>query len=101
MGWGRSCGPGICVSRLAPWGWFGPSGGVFLLALPERCLFVDSLSGFFCFLCFLVCSLLPCGRLLVLVGDVYLFFVTFPCGILGHMWYLIVSFSEHCFLSNC
>ena len=55
MSWGRSCGPGICVSRsafglglgLAPWGWFGPSGGVFLLALPERCLFVDSLSGFF------------------------------------------------------
>ena len=26
-------------------------------------------------------------------------FVTFPCGILGQMWYLIVSFPDRCRLS--
>ena len=34
--------------------------------------------------------------LLSLVGNVYCNFVTFPCGILGHVWYLIVSFSDLC-----
>ena len=38
--------------------------------------------------------------LLALVGDVYCVFVTFPCGILGQMWYLIVSFPDHCRLSS-
>ena len=38
--------------------------------------------------------------LLALVGDVYCIFVTFPCGILGQVWYLIVSFSDLCRLSN-
>ena len=44
-----------------------------------------------CFSCFHVCSLLPRERadLLALVGN-----VTFPCGILGQVWYLIVSFSD-------
>ena len=44
------------------------------------------------------------GWLLALVGDVYCIFVTFPCGILGHVWYLIVSFPDLCHLSlgrNC
>ena len=31
---------------------------------------------------------------LALVGDVYCIFVTFPCGILGQVWYLIVSFPD-------
>ena len=26
-------------------------------------------------------------------------FVTFPCGILGHVWYLIVLFPDICYLS--
>ena len=30
--------------------------------------------------------------LLALVGDVYCIFDTFPCGVLGGMWCLIVSF---------
>ena len=34
--------------------------------------------------------------LLALVGDVNCIFVTFPCGILGQMWYLIVSFPDLC-----
>ena len=33
---------------------------------------------------------LLCERLLALVCDVYCGFVTFPCGILGQVWYLIV-----------
>ena len=27
------------------------------------------------------------------------FFVSFPCGILGQVWYLIVSFPDLCYLS--
>ena len=34
--------------------------------------------------------------LLALVGDVYCIFVTFPCGILGQVWYLMVSFPDLC-----
>ena len=37
--------------------------------------------------------------LLALVGGVYYIFVTFPCGILGQVWYLIVSFLDLCLLS--
>ena len=33
------------------------------------------------------------------VGDVYCIFVTSPLGILGQVWYLIVSFSDLCLLS--
>ena len=36
--------------------------------------------------------------LLALVGDVYCIFVTFPCGIPGQMWYMIVSFPDLCCL---
>ena len=39
------------------------------------------------------------AALLALVGDVYCIFVTFPCGILGEVWYLIVSFPGICRLS--
>ena len=55
----------------------------------------------FCYLCFLFvvfflfvnCSLVVTlwerADSLALVGDVYYSFVTFPCGILGQVWYLI------------
>ena len=33
------------------------------------------------------------------VGDVYCSSVTFPCVILGQVWYLIVSFPDFCILS--
>ena len=55
-----------------------------------------------CFSCFRVCSLRTCvtcwerADLLALVGDVYCIFVTFPCGILGQVLYLIVSFPDLC-----
>ena len=37
--------------------------------------------------------------LLALVGDVYCDFVTFPFGIVGQVWYLIVSIPNLCHLS--
>ena len=37
--------------------------------------------------------------LLALVADVYCTFVTFACGILGQVWYLVVSFPDLCRLS--
>ena len=37
--------------------------------------------------------------LLDLVGEVYCIFVTFPCGVLGQVWYLIVLFPDLCRLS--
>ena len=37
--------------------------------------------------------------LLALVGGVYCIFATFPCGILGQVWCLIVSFPDFCRLS--
>ena len=64
-----------------------------------------------CFLClvFLMLSRLfiatlwsPAGKgltSLALVGDVCCIFVTFPCGFLGQVWYLIVSFPDLCHLS--
>ena len=42
---------------------------------------------------------LPGGKGWTLVGDVYCIFVTFPCGVLGQVWYLIVSLPDPCPLS--
>ena len=58
-----------------------------------------------CFLCtfasvhfYLVVTCWERADLLALV-DVYCIFVTYPCGILGQVWYLIVSFPDLCRLS--
>ena len=43
------------------------------------------------------CVVVTCWEradLLALVCDVYCVFVTFPCGILGQVWYLIVSIPD-------
>ena len=48
------------------------------------------------------CLVLTCWEradLLALVCDVNCDFVTFPCGILGQVWYVIVSSSDLCRLS--
>ena len=50
--------------------------------------------------CCLVVTCWERANLLALVGDVYCIFVTFPCGILGQVWYLIVSFPDLCRLSH-
>ena len=56
-----------------------------------------------CLSCFHICSLLPCGHLpgkgWPLVCDDYCVFVTFPCGILGQVCNLIVSFPDLCHLA--
>ena len=52
--------------------------------------------------CFLVCSLQPCGHscweraglLALLYVMFYCVFVTFRCGVLGQVWYLIVSIPD-------
>ena len=49
--------------------------------------------------CCLVSTCWERADLLALVGDVYCIFVTFPCGILCQVWYLIVSFPDLCQLS--
>ena len=49
--------------------------------------------------CCLVVTCWERADLLALVGDIYCIFVTFPCGILGQVWYLIVSFPDLCRLS--
>ena len=41
----------------------------------------------------------PEGKGLALVCDVYCDFATFPFGILGQVWYLIVSIPDPCCLS--
>ena len=58
----------------------------------------------FLFLVFLMhcCLVVTCWEradLLALVGDFYCIFVTFPCGVLGEVWYFIVSFPNLCRLS--
>ena len=37
--------------------------------------------------------------LLALVGNIYCFFITLPCDILGQVWYWVVSFPDLCRLS--
>ena len=61
-----------------------------------------------CFLCLVFshafasvhcCFVVTCWEradLLALVGDVYCICVTFPGGILGQVWYLIISFPDLC-----
>ena len=49
--------------------------------------------------CCLVATCWEGADLSALVCDVYCVFVTFPCGIQGQVWYLIVSFPDLCLLS--
>ena len=60
--------------------------------------------GHFCYLCF-VFVMLSCFFVLALwppTGKGLMFycgFVTFPCGVLGQVWYMIVSISDLCLLT--
>ena len=74
----------------------------FLLTVPRRCFFCESFFVIYvlCLSCFLVCSLQPCGHLLCsLVCEVFMCFVIFQCGVLGQVWYLIVSIPDLCLLT--
>ena len=62
---------------------------------------MDHLCVFFVCLVFLMLlclfiATLERADLLALVGDVYCIFATFSCGILGQVWYSIVSFPDLC-----
>ena len=51
------------------------------------------------FVSFHCCLMVTCWEradLPALVADVYCIFVTFTCGILGQVWYMIVSFPDLC-----
>ena len=95
--------------RLGPWNRFKPSNKIFYW--PFQAILLLWIIGvfFFCVLCFLCfgvfycCLVVTCWERadhMALVGDVYCIFVTFPCGILGQVWYLIVPFPDFCHLSN-
>ena len=59
------------------------------------CVFVSCVSHAFTSVhCCLVVTCWQMADLLALVGDVFCIFVTFPCGMLGQVWYLIVSFPD-------
>ena len=49
--------------------------------------------------CCLVVTCWEKADLLALVCDVFCVFVAYPCGILGQVWYLIVSIPDLCHLS--
>ena len=75
-----------------------PSSQIFLLSVPRRYFLWIICVIYVLFLwCFRICLLLHCGHLrgradvLALVCDVYCDFVTFRFGMLGQVWYLIVS----------
>ena len=55
--------------------------------------------AFVSFHCCLVVTCWERADFLALVGDVCCIFITFSCGILGQVWYLIVLFLDLCSLS--
>ena len=64
--------------------------------------FMHHLCYFVCII-FLVCGLQRCGHLLgkgLPIGSfVSVFFLTFSCGVLGSVWYMIVSIPDLCLLT--
>ena len=64
------------------------------------CVFVSCVSHAFVSVhCWLVVTCWERTDHLAIVGDVYRIFVTFSCGILDQVWYLIVSLPDLCHLS--
>ena len=80
-----------------------PSSKICLLTVPRRYIFCGSFVFFVSCVSHNFASVHCCwerGYLLALVCDVYCISVTFPCHILGQLWYLIVSFPDLCLLSH-
>ena len=95
--------------RLAPLNWSKPSSKIFYWPFQGGTSFVDLLC-FFClafamFLCASVknmCFVVTCwerANLLALVCGVWPWVCHFPIGILGQVWYLIVSIPDRCTLT--
>ena len=112
---GLSCKPNIYVSwstselrvRLAPLNRFKPSSKIFCWPFQGGTYFVDLLCfcSVLCLLCFVrVCLYVLCGHLLgkgwPLGSRLWclLWVCHFPIGILGQVWYLIVSIPDLCTL---
>ena len=110
---GLSCKPNIYVSwstselrvRLAPLNWFKPSSKIFYWPFQGGTSFVDLLCfcSVLCLLCFVrVCLYVLCGHLLGKGWPLgsrllcLLWVCHFPIGILGQVWYLIVSIPDLC-----
>ena len=90
--------------RLPPWNRFKPSSKYFTdRSKAVLLLWIICVIYVLYFSCVGVCSWLPCGHLLgngwPLGSCLWYVFVTFPCGILGQVWYLIASIPEFCRLS--
>ena len=79
----------------------------FVLTIPRRYFFCGSFLLFISCVCQSFASVHCClvvtywakADLLTLVCVVHYVFVSFPCGILGQVWYLIVSSTDLCRLS--
>ena len=91
--------------RLAPWNWFKPSSKIFYWPFQGGTSFVDLLCfcSVLCLLCFVrVCLYVLCGHLLgkgwPLGSRLWclLWVCHFPIGILGQVWFLIVSIPDLC-----
>ena len=84
------------------WAWRRETNKIFLLAVQRRYIFCGSFvlfmscdcHAFVSVHCFLVVTCRDRADLLALVCDVYCGYVSFPCGILGQVWYLIVSIPD-------
>ena len=94
--------------EVAPCYMLKPSSKNILLTVQRRCFFRGSFLLFMFCIChaFLSvhCSLvITCWEraylLALLCVMFYCVFVTFPCGVLGQVWYLIVSISDLCLLA--
>ena len=91
----------------ALWNLFKPSSKISLLKFPRWYFFCGSFVLFMSCVCHAFASV-HCwfvvtwrerADLLALVCDVYCDIVTYPFVILGQVWYLIVSITDHCCLS--
>ena len=94
--------------RLAPLNWFKPSSKIFYWPFQGGSSFVDLLCfcSVLCLLCFVrACVYVLCGHLLGKGWPLgsrlccLLWVCHFPIGILGQVWYLIVSFPDLCNLT--
>ena len=86
----------------APWNWLKPPVKYFYLPFQRGTfLWIICVIYVLCLSCFRICSLVPCGHLLgkdwplgSRLRCLTVFFVTFPCGILSQVWYLIVPIPD-------
>ena len=99
-----------CTSEFKAWGWYHETSlsppVIFLLTIPRWYFFYGSFLFCVC-LCYTVLSVsfslvVTCcenADFLALIYLIFFIFITFPYGILGQVWYLIVSIPDFCHLS--